>query len=76
MLMQQLDTVYVGALTTLVLQVAYLTPPIGLGLFYLKLMFRDISFKDIAMSAIPMMVIQITSIAIYVIYALYMSNRL
>jgi len=76
MLMQHLDTVYIGALTTLVLQVAYLTPPIGLGLFYLKLLFNELEFKDITLAAIPMMIIQIIGIIIYIFYALSISNSL
>jgi len=74
MLMQNLDAVYVGALTTLVMQVAYLTPPIGFGLFYLKLLFNEIKFKDIVSAAIPFALIQIVGIGFYILYALVMSN--
>lgn len=74
MLMQGLDSVYVGALTTLVMQVAYLTPPIGLGLFYLKMLFNEIKFKDIVTAAIPFTLIQLVGIVIYIMYAFYMSN--
>lgn len=74
MLMQGLDSVYIGTLTTLVMQVAYLTPPIGLGLFYLKLLFNEIKFKDIVMAAIPFALIQLVGIGVYIMYAFYMSN--
>jgi len=74
MLMQNLDAVYVGALTTLLMQVAYLTPPIGFGLFYLKLLFNEIKFKDIVSAAIPFALIQLVGIGVYIIYALGMSN--
>jgi TRAP-type mannitol/chloroaromatic compound transport system permease large subunit len=74
MLIQHLDTVYIGALTTLVLQVAYLTPPIGLGLFYLKLLFNELEFKEIMLSAVPFVIIQVIGIGIYIAYAMYMSS--
>jgi TRAP-type mannitol/chloroaromatic compound transport system permease large subunit len=76
MFIQQLDTIYIGTLTTLVLQVAYLTPPIGLGLFYLKLLFNELDFKEITLAAIPMMIIQIIGIVIYILYAFIMGNAL
>lgn len=74
MLMQNLDAVYVGALTTLLMQVAYLTPPVGFGLFYLKMLFNEIKFKDIVSAAVPFALIQMTGIGLYIVYAMYMSN--
>ena len=66
MLMQGYDTVYIGALSTLVMQVAYLTPPVGLGLFYLKALFTDLKLKDIVVAAIPFVGIQVIGIILYI----------
>ena len=74
MLMQELDAVYVGTLTTLLMQVAYLTPPIGFGLFYLKMLFNEIKFKDIVSAAVPFAIIQLIGIGFYIMYAFGMSN--
>ena len=54
-----LDPVWFGVLFVVNMQMAYITPPYGLNLFYMKAVApKDVLLKDIYLGALPFIAIQ------------------
>lgn len=73
------DTVWFAILFIVSMQSAYLTPPFGYNLFYMRSVApKDISILDIYRAAIPFIVLQIIGLAILVMFpqiALWLPNQ-
>ena len=74
------DLVWFGILYVLNMQMAYLTPPYGLNLFYMKAVAPPgISIKDIYVAVIPFLLLQLLMLATVMIFpqiALFLPNLL
>ncbi|GGF04076.1 TRAP transporter large permease subunit [Stappia taiwanensis] len=63
------DTVWFAVLFILSMQSAYLTPPFGYNLFYMRSVApKEVSIVDIYMSALPFVALQILGLALVVIF--------
>lgn len=63
------DPIWFGILFILNMQMAYLTPPFGFNLFYLKgIVPKNISMGDIYLSVIPFVIIQAIGVALVIIF--------
>lgn len=72
------DPVWFGVLFVVNMEMAYLTPPFGVNLFYMKGMVpKDVSMGDIYRSIIPFVLLQLTGLIICMIFpqiCLYLPN--
>jgi len=63
------DPVWFGVLFIINMEMAYLTPPFGFNLFYMKAIVpKDISMVDIYRSIVPFVILQATCLAIVVMF--------
>lgn len=63
------DTTWFAVLFVLSMQSAYLTPPFGYNLFYMRSVApREVSINDIYMAALPFVLLQILGLALVVIF--------
>ncbi len=76
----EFDLVWFGILYVLNMQMAYLTPPYGLNLFYMKAVAPpDISIKDIYLAIIPFLFLQLIALILVMVFpeiALYLPRLL
>lgn len=74
------DPVWFGVVFIMNMQCAYITPPFGYNLFYLKSIAPEgITIKDIYMSIVPFIILQLIGLAIVAAFpqiAVYLPNRL
>ena len=74
------DLVWFGILYVLNMQMAYLTPPYGLNLFYMKAVAPpNVHIKDIYLAVIPFLLLQLLMLAIVMLFpqiALFLPNLL
>lgn len=74
------DTTWFAVLFILSMQSAYLTPPFGYNLFYMRSVApKDITITDIYRSALPFVALQLTGLALIVAFpsiALWLPNKL
>jgi len=68
--MEQLgyDPLWWSLVVCTTLQTAFLTPPVGMALYYFKGVHPDISFGELSKSAIPYVVLQLITVAIIVLF--------
>lgn len=63
------DPVWFGVIFTMNMQMAFITPPFGYNLFYLKgVAAEDMLMKDIYLAVIPFVLLQATALAIVMIF--------
>jgi TRAP-type mannitol/chloroaromatic compound transport system permease large subunit len=63
------DPLWFGVLFNLNLQIAYLSPPFGYSMFYLKAVAPpDVSMTDLYRSVVPYMILQIIGLALCMIF--------
>jgi tripartite ATP-independent transporter DctM subunit len=63
------DTLWYGVLFIVNMQMAYLTPPYGFNIFYMKAIVpKDVTIMDIYRSIIPFVILQATGLAICMIF--------
>ncbi len=63
------DTTWFAVLFVLSMQSAYLTPPFGYNLFYMRSVApREVSINDIYMAALPFVLLQVLGLALVVIF--------
>ncbi len=63
------DPVWFGVIFTMNMQMAFITPPFGYNLFYLKgVAAEDMLMKDIYLAIIPFVLLQATALAIVMIF--------
>jgi tripartite ATP-independent transporter DctM subunit len=58
------DPVWIAILLALVLQTSFLTPPVGMALFYLRSSVPSASISEIYAGAVPFVLLQLTMLAI------------
>ncbi|MEP3349433.1 MAG: TRAP transporter large permease subunit [Marinomonas sp.] len=58
------DPAWVAILIALCLQTSFLTPPVGMALFYIRSAASDISMKEIYKGAIPFVLLQLSVLAL------------
>ncbi|WOD07572.1 TRAP transporter large permease subunit [Marinomonas sp. GJ51-6] len=58
------DPAWVAILIALCLQTSFLTPPVGMALFYIRSAASDISMKEIYRGAIPFVLLQLSVLAL------------
>ncbi|MGO3740271.1 MAG: TRAP transporter large permease [Marinomonas foliarum] len=58
------DPVWVAILIALCLQTSFLTPPVGMALFYIRSAASDISMREIYKGAIPFVLLQLSVLAL------------
>ncbi|HIP75441.1 MAG TPA: TRAP transporter large permease subunit, partial [Thermococcus paralvinellae] len=62
------DPLWWGVVFTSMLLVSYLTPPVGLGLYYFKGAIEEVSMDEIYRAVIPFIVLQVIAIIIIILY--------
>ena len=62
------DPVWVAILMALCLQTSFLTPPVGMALFYIRSAASDISMAEIYKGAVPFVMLQLLTLAIVALY--------
>ncbi|MEM2958548.1 MAG: TRAP transporter large permease subunit [Candidatus Jordarchaeaceae archaeon] len=62
------DPLSFGIIFNLMLQVGYLSPPFGYGMFYLKAVRSDLSLTELYKAALPFMLIQLIAVGIFSIW--------
>lgn len=62
------DPVWVAILMALCLQTSFLTPPVGMALFYIRSAASDISMAEIYKGAIPFVLLQLLTLTIVALY--------
>ena len=62
------DPVWVAILMALCLQTSFLTPPVGMALFYIRSATSDISMAEIYKGAVPFVMLQLLTLAIVALY--------
>ncbi len=63
------DLIWYGVLYTITTQIAYMTPPFGFNLFYLKgVVPPSITMKDIYSSIIPFVIVEIVGLGLIMIF--------
>lgn len=75
-----MSPIWFGVLFTINLEMAYITPPFGLNLFYLKsIMPRDVTMNDLYRSIVPFVFRDMAAIALIIIFpqlALWLPNQM
>lgn len=62
------DPLWFGIVFNLMLQVGYMSPPFGYGMFYLKAVRPDLSLTELYRAAIPFMLIQLFTVGIFTLW--------
>lgn len=62
------DPVWVAILMALCLQTSFLTPPVGMALFYIRSAASDISMAEIYKGAVPFVLLQLLTLSIVALY--------
>ena len=62
------DPLWFGIIFNLMLQVGYLSPPFGYGMFYLKAVRPDLSLTELYRAALPFMCIQLICVALFTLW--------
>jgi TRAP-type mannitol/chloroaromatic compound transport system permease large subunit len=75
------DVIWFGVLFTMNMEMAFLTPPFGFNLFYLRGVIprEEMTMADIYRSAFPFVALQAVGLAIVMIYpqiAMWLPNRI
>ncbi|AMM87098.1 TRAP transporter large permease subunit [Martelella sp. AD-3] len=62
------NPVWVAILMAICLQTSFLTPPVGMALFYLKNAVKDVRIRDIYMGVIPFVAIQLATLLLVALW--------
>ena len=62
------DPVWFGILLMVLLEMALITPPIGVNLYVIKGIRRDIQFNDVVMGALPFVIAMLTMVALLIAF--------
>lgn len=73
------DPLWWGLVFNTALQVAFLSPPFGFALFYLKGVTKDMTIQEIYLAALPFMGLQLIGLALIILFppiAVWLPNML